>query len=72
MPVTTNITKASVVGSGNARRNGKLRAKDRYVDDPEEEERLLGGSYDGSDEGGEGPERPPSPVKVRYNYRFQN
>jgi phospholipid-translocating ATPase len=66
MPVTTNITKASVVGSGNARRNGKLRAKDRYVDDPEEEERLLGGSYDGYDEGAEESVRPPSPVQVCY------
>lgn len=60
---TTSITKASVA-SGNARRSGKARGKDRYLDDPEEGERLLGGSYDGSDEGVEEPERPPSPAKV--------
>ncbi|KXN90751.1 putative phospholipid-transporting ATPase IIB [Leucoagaricus sp. SymC.cos] len=59
-----SITKASVT-SGTARRNGKMRAKDRYVDDPEEEERLLGGSYDGSDEDVEDSMQSPSPVKPR-------
>jgi len=58
MPVTMSITKASATSS---RRNGKLKGKDRYTDDPEEE-RLLG---DGIEEGSERPTRPPSPVKVR-------
>ncbi|KAF5347357.1 hypothetical protein D9756_009903 [Leucocoprinus leucothites] len=56
---------ASVANSRNTKRNGKSRAKDRYVDDPGEEERLLGGSYDGSDEVIEEPTRPESPVKSR-------
>lgn len=64
MPMSTSITKAAVVGGGNARRNGKMRAKDRYMDDPEEEERLLGGSYDGSDGVAGESARPPSPAKV--------
>jgi len=58
MPVTTSITKVSVTSS---RRNGKLKGKDRYMDDPEEE-RLLRDSFE---EGSEQSARPTSPVKVR-------
>ncbi len=57
--------------SGNVRRNAKAtrdaKGKDGYVDGPDEEERLLGGSYDGgAEEDDEGREPGRSPTRVRF------
>lgn len=65
---TMGVTKAAV-SSSTARKSGreanrKMTGKDRYVDDPEEEERLLEGSYDGIEEGDEDGEPRPSPTQV--------
>lgn len=38
--------RAAVVASTRRAGKGKARQKDRYVDDPEEEDTLLGGQYD--------------------------
>lgn len=67
MPTTMGITKAAVATS-NTLRNGNLRrkGKGRYVDDPEEEERLLGGPYDGSEDDAGIEEQAPSPPKVSF------
>lgn len=64
---STGITKAAVTSS-TARRSGKVKGKgrDRYVDDPEEEERLLGGSFDDTEESAETEGQGPSPTKVRF------
>lgn len=70
---TTSIARGVVV-NGNMRRSakatGNVKGKDRYVDDPEEEERLLGGSFDdGSGEGDEAgePSRPSTRVCYSHN-----
>lgn len=68
MPTTMGITKAAVTTS-NTLRSGKLRRKNkgRYIDDPDEEERLLGGSYDGSEDDAGIEEQTPSLPKVRFS-----
>lgn len=69
MPTTMGITKAAVT-TNNTIRNGNMRrkGKSRYVDDPEEEERLLGGSYISEDDA-EIEEQTPSLPKVLFLLR---